>query len=161
MSSSSQTSNAASIGAIILAASISRSDMIASRVTGYRLSPYREDRPDSRSTSPPRALRVSLTLCPDACLVHEIRAHHLAPVRDGRDFLLLEQNLRLLLHVGAEVLREARVHVHGGERLAERLLGHRVALGRVEPVDRVRDLVRVLLEVARHVEPRLEVGHHG
>src|SRR5215813_12475030 len=127
--------------------------MIASRVTGYRLSPYREDRPDSRSASPPRALRVKLTLCPDARLVHEIRSQHLAPIRDGGDFLLLEQNLRLLLHVGDEVLREARVHIDRRQRLAERLLGHGVALRRVKAVDRVRDLVRALLEVARDVEP--------
>src|SRR5207342_2113474 len=77
-------------------------------------------RPPSRATT--------AGLRPDPRLLHEVRAQRLRPVRDRGDLLLLQQDLGLLLHVGLEVRREARVDVHGGERLAERLLRHAVAL---------------------------------
>src|SRR5215204_5692260 len=61
-----------------------------------------------------------------ARLLHEIRPQCLAPVGNGGNLLLLEKNLRLLLHVGIQIGGEAGVHVDGGERLAERLLRHRI-----------------------------------
>src|SRR5262245_57888120 len=53
-----------------------------------------------------------------AGLFHEVGAQRLAPVRDGGDLLLLEQDLGLLLHVGLEIGREAGIDLDGGERLA-------------------------------------------
>ena len=38
---------------------------------------------------------------------------------------------------------------------------HRVTLRGVERIDRVGDLLRIVLEILRDVEPGLEIGHHG
>src|SRR6188768_953460 len=86
-------------------------------------------------------------------LLHEVRPQRLAPVRDGGDLLLPQQYLGLLLHVRLEVAREAGIDVDEAHCLAERLLRERVTFRGVERVDCIRDLVRVVLEVARDLEP--------
>ena len=79
-------------------------------------------------------------------LLHEVRAQCLAPIRDGGDLLLPEQDLGLGLHVGREVGGKSRAHVDGGQCLAEGVLRHGVALGGVEAVDDVGHLAGLSLK---------------
>src|SRR5215472_5299282 len=60
--------------------------------------------------------------------LHELGAQRLAPVRRRRDFLLVDQDLRLFLHIGLQVGGKLGVDFDGGERLAERIGRHVVTL---------------------------------
>src|SRR5205085_5072645 len=59
---------------------------------------------------------------------HELGPQRLAPVGNGGDLLVLEQDLGLLLHVGLDVRREARIDLDARHRLLEGRLRHLVAL---------------------------------
>src|SRR5262249_14754476 len=77
--------------------------------------------------------------------LQELGPERLAPVRDDRDLLLLQQALGRLLEVRAQVGREAGLHLDAGQRPGEGLPAHLVTLPRVEGVDDVGHLGRVLL----------------
>src|SRR5919109_2564178 len=86
-----------------------------------------------------------------ARFVQEIWAQRFLPVRDGGDLFLAEQDLRMVRQIGLEIAREAGIHHHARKRLAEGLGRHLVALGGIEGVDDIGDLLRLLLEVARDI----------
>ena len=98
---------------------------------------------------------------PERARFHEVRPQRLAPVRDGVDLLVLEQDFRLLLHIGLEVAGEAGVDLDPRQRRGEYVERYFIALVGVERVDDVVDLLRIVLEVLRRVEPGLEIGDDG
>src|SRR5450755_2939056 len=53
------------------------------------------------------------------CLLEEFGAQRLAPIRNRLDFLFLEQDFRLHLHVGLDVCRPAGSDLDAGKRLGE------------------------------------------
>src|SRR5258708_27786373 len=88
----------------------------------------------------------------------QIAAQRLLPVRDGGDQLLPQQDVGLLAQIGLEAGRRARIDLDQRQRPGQRVARHRVALGGIETVDRIRHLGGVVLEVVRDVLPGLEVG---
>ena len=91
-------------------------------------------------------------------LFQEVLAEGLGPVGDRLDLLGGEQHLGMVLHVGIEIVGPGGTDLDPRQRLGKRVLRQLVALGGVERIDRVGDLIGLLLEVLGDVDPRLEIG---
>src|SRR6185437_10436966 len=73
-------------------------------------------------------------------LLEEILAEGLAPIRHRLELVRGHQHFGVVRHVGLEVCRPAGIDLDARQRVGESFLGHLVALGSVERVDRVRHL---------------------
>src|SRR5215831_7683610 len=70
-------------------------------------------------------------------LGHEVRPQRLAPIGDGGNDPRFQKDFGLLLHVGFEVARKARVDIDSGERSLKGISGHLVAFLGIESEDHV------------------------